>query len=201
MSQSAGNLWPRRAGQGALWIVETRVFAIKRFNWTLRGVLACWLSLVGCAANTVSDPAAKLEELGATIDRDERGRIVALRFRVKSMVNDDALRHVASLRHLTALDLDRTPVTDAGLVHLMQLSRLRELALRGTRVTASGLAHLAALEALEELQLASCGQVTDRALAPLIKLKSLRKLAIGGTGLTPTGLQSLRASMPDCEIY
>ncbi|MBB77116.1 MAG: hypothetical protein CMJ75_21635 [Planctomycetaceae bacterium] len=182
-------------------IRELSGFVMIRRCWKLWVGLVCWVTLAGCQAHAPADPAANLEELGATIDRDELGRIVALRFRVKAMVDDDALRHVAALQYLTTLDLDRTPITDAGLEHLKRLTRLRELALRGTRVTGHGLTHLAALSGLEELQLASCGQVTDRALPPLKKLKSLRKLAVGGTRLTPAGLQSLRASMPDCEIY
>lgn len=174
---------------------------IKRCSRKLLGTSACICVLFGCAPTPARDPAGQLEELGATLRRDAEGRVTALRFRVKSIVNDDALRHVASLRHLTSLDLDRTPITDAGLAHLKELTQLRELGLRGTRVTAAGLLHLSHLDGLEELQLASCGQVNDAAIPVIIQLESLRKLAIGGTRLTPAGIRELRGGMPDCEIY
>ena len=174
---------------------------IKRCSRKLLRAAACICVLFGCARTAVRDPAGQLEELGATLRRDAEGRVIALRFRVKSIVNDDALRHVASLRHLTSLDLDRTPITDPGLAYLKELTQLRELGLRGTRVTAAGLLHLGHLDGLEELQIASCGRVTDAAVPAIMQLDSLRKLAIGGTGLTPAGLRELRGSMPDCEIY
>ena len=175
--------------------------SLRRVCWQVPAALVCCSLFLGCSSNVPIDPAGQLEGLGATLRRDAEGRVVSVRFRVKSIVDDEALRHVAALRHISSLDLDRTPITDAGLLHLRQLSRLRELRLRGTRVTVAGLMHLRGLRELEDLQLASCAQVTDAAVPALQHLTSLRKLAIGGTRLTPGGLRSLRERMPDCEIY
>ena len=198
-----------REGEGGMRSIYTNsrsspcvlAISMRYVCWKLHAALACSTLLLGCSANVPVDPAGQLEGLGATLRRDPAGRVVAVRFRVKSIVDDEALRHVASLRYISSLDLDRTPITDAGLLHLRQLSRLRELRLRGTRVTVTGLTHLRGLRKLEDLQLASCGMVTDAAVPALQHLTSLRKLAIRGTRLTPGGLRTLRERMPDCEIY
>jgi len=176
-------------------------FPVGRLSWKLHGLLVLCTLLPACSSPDPDDPAGQLEELGATLRRDTAGNVVAVRFPVKSIVDDQALRHVGSLPYISSLDLDRTPITDAGLLHLSRLSRLRELRLRGTRVTVAGLTHLRGLPKLEDLQLASCGMVSDAAIPALQGLTSLRKLAVGGTRLTPEGLRSLRQGMPDCEIY
>ena len=155
----------------------------------------------GCRETPTTEPDAKLEELGGAIRRDAEGNPITLHFRVKVRVDDEALRQVGELRHLTELDLDRTPITDKGLAFLQRLDKLRRLGLRGTRITSDGLKQLEALSALEELQLASCGKVTDAAIPTLKRFVKLRRLGVHGTGLTPAGIESLRAALPDCEVY
>ena len=144
----------------------------------------------GCRETPTTEPDAKLEELGGAIRRDAEGNPITLHFRVKVRVDDEALRQVGELRHLTELDLDRTPITDKGLAFLQRLDKLRRLGLRGTRITSDGLKQLEALR-----------KVTDAAIPTLKRFVKLRRLGVHGTGLTPAGIESLRAALPDCEVY
>ena len=76
---------------------------------------------------------------------------------------------------LRTLDLDSCDVSDATIGYLVTLGGLEELDLQGTKVSSEGLQRLAELPNLRELTL-SVGQVADDAL------------------------DSLRISMPACEI-
>ena len=53
-------------------------------------------------------------------------------------IADDALASISGFTNLTFLDLSRTIVTDQGLPHLYSLKLLRRIDLTGTRVTAEG---------------------------------------------------------------
>jgi hypothetical protein len=129
-------------------------------------------------------------------------------------VSDENLRHLAGLRNLLSLKLNRSPVTDAGLRHLAGLTSLRILELSGLPVTAAGVRHLAGLAGLCELHLGwtqaddervealsglprlarldlSGCPVTDRCLEHLTRLATLRTLSLSGTKIQGAGLALL----------
>ncbi|MEO2021815.1 MAG: hypothetical protein ABGX05_08295 [Pirellulaceae bacterium] len=69
------------------------------------------------SAETQQEAIAALEQLGATIGKDENGNVVSL-------------------------SLIGTKITDAGLVHLKRLTKLQRLGLEFTKVTDAGVADL-----------------------------------------------------------
>jgi hypothetical protein len=112
-------------------------------------------------------------------------------------VTDEALKHVARLKHLAGgdrlreLDLSGAQVSDDGLVHLAGLTQLTSLGLGQTQVTGRGLSHLRAPQ-LSWLDLDK-SQVTDAGLAHLKGLTGLRHLNLNDTQVTNEGLVHLRA--------
>jgi len=135
-------------------------------------------------------------------------------------INDDSLKHLASLTKLKALNLeDCRAVTNTGLDHLSKLKNLRTLSLRSTqvddnglaalsqslvletlileftRVRGTGLVHLAQLPKLAVLSLNPNRNTADKTqidLSPLAKgFATLRALKVGGNNLTDTHLASV----------
>lgn len=125
-------------------------------------------------------------------------------------VSDDHLRHLAGLRNILSLKVNRRQVTDAGLRHLASLTSLRVLELSGLPVTAAGVRHLAGLtnlcemhlgwtqaddgsvEALSglprrtKLDLSSC-PITDHCMKHLVRLTTLQSLTLSGTKIQGPG--------------
>ena len=90
-------------------------------------------------------------------------------------LEDDDLRHLATLPHITRLHLENTPVGDAGLVHLSNLQYLEYLNLYGTQVTDAGLDHLTGLT-------------------------NLKNLYLWQSAVTPEGAEKLKAALPNLYI-
>lgn len=129
-------------------------------------------------------------------------------------VSDEDLRHLAGLRNILALKLNRSNVTNAGLRHLAGLMSLRILELSGLPVTAAGVRHLAGLANVYELHLgwtqaddesvealsglprltkfdlSSC-PITDRCLEHLTRVTTLQSLTLSGTKIQGAGLALL----------
>jgi len=141
----------------------------------------------------------------------------------ESRVTNDGLRHLQGLRHLDSLYLGETSVSDLGLVHLRALPRLQILSLGGTSVSDVGLVHVRALPQLTMLFLGSTRvtsqgvaelhhhptlmdlslygtAIDDRAVAALASMPKLLMLDVTDTGISGRGLQSIRESMPGCEL-
>jgi len=117
----------------------------------------------------------------------------------ESKVTDDGMRHLQGLRHLNSLVLTGTSVSDSGLVHVRALPRLQILSLGRTRVTSQGVAELHHHPTLTHLFLNETG-IDDRAAAALASRPKLLMLDVTDTGISGRGLQSLRESMPGCEL-
>jgi hypothetical protein len=156
-----------------------------------------------------------ITEAGGAVTRDRAGRVTGVDLRA-SWVTDSDLPALASLPHLTHLDLSQTRITDLGLQQLkgapgvVELNlyyaeqvtdeglaavkgwrRLKRVNLRGTKVTDTTLEHLAHVPTLEAIDV-GFAQITDVGLDHLAALPNLKELFIGGNKLTDTGLQALR---------
>lgn len=70
---------------------------------------------------------------------------------IASDVDDDDLRSLAELQHLTELRISGQ-FTDAGLIHLRKLQRLEQLSLASPKLRGDGVHHLAALSQLRSLR-------------------------------------------------
>jgi len=165
---------------------------------------------------------SRLEELGATVERDEQGEVAIIDLSFKNVANED-LSHISLLAHVEELNLTGTQVTDAGLVHLAGLDELESLWLTGTEITDAslvaiteltqlkalglertsiadeGLAHLSGLTELQFLLLGRT-QISDAGLEHLKQLKALEGLSLLKCNVTQDGVDELRQSLPDCEI-
>jgi len=117
-----------------------------------------------------------------------------------SGVTDADLASVGNMRALRVLLLNGTQVVDAGLEHLKGLTSLQTLGLAGTKVTDAGLEHLKGLTSLQTLSLGGT-QVTDAGLEHLKGLTSLQRLSLDGTRVTDAAVASLRAALPNLQIY
>ena len=167
-----------------------------------------------------ADPEARLQRLGARLQRNEAGEIVAIDFQGKrvapavladlrqlgalrslslaycSGISDDSLRVLEGIPSLESLDLTFcSDVTDAGLEHVQDLTNLKRLNLSGTAITDAGLAHLSGLAALEELDLSGSlirrGAIDGSGLSHVKDLSKLRRLSLYNTLVEDAGLARL----------
>jgi hypothetical protein len=108
-----------------------------------------------------------------------------------TLVNNQGLKEVGTLKSLKILNLRFTPITDHGLKHLAALKKLRKLIIGSNdHITDIGLKALALLQELRELHV-NWTQVTDAGLANLVTLKNLNGLNLEGLRVTDKGLQKL----------
>ena len=133
---------------------------------------------------------AALKELGAQIQRNSKGEVVAVHL-FGTQITDAGLVHLKGLTNLADLNLYRTQVTDAGLVHLNGMANLVSLDLLGSQVTDAGLVHLVGLNNLKDLGL-NFTQVTGTGLVHLKELTSLEKLWLRHTQITDARLVHLK---------
>lgn len=117
---------------------------------------------------------------------------------------DAALKHLAGLKRLQFLELERSydddersSVTDEGLAHLASLESLKHLDLGAATLTGAGMKHLRNLNNLDLLEMEKA-QLTDEGVEPLLGLKSLKDLRFDGSRITDKGLVRL-AKMPKLE--
>ena len=90
-------------------------------------------------------------------------------------INDDGLKHLASMQQLRELHILSDDVTDNGLVYLRDLSNLKLLRIWSASVSARGLSHLTGLS-------------------------NLRELHLYGKQITEDGVANLRRALPNCTI-
>ena len=109
-----------------------------------------------------------------------------------TLVTDAGLRHVAGLAEIEELDLGGCRITDAGLAALEGMTRMRKLNLLGAAVTDAGLAALARMDRLEELNLYR-SRVTNAGLELLAGKRKLTALDLRYSRVTRAGVESARA--------
>jgi Leucine-rich repeat (LRR) protein len=115
--------------------------------------------------------------------------------------SDRGLSRLKGLEKLESLDLGGLSITVDGLkAAVPRFQALRHLNLSETWVVNSDLRFLVAARSLESLALRDT-VISDRGIAAISKLKSLKRLWIDRTRITEKGAESLKAALPDCEIF
>ncbi|MBY0231748.1 MAG: SMI1/KNR4 family protein [Gemmataceae bacterium] len=112
------------------------------------------------------------------------------------------LRHLASLPHLTDLDLSgggERITTDADLSHLPLLPTVEHLDLRSALVTDAGLAHLARLPNVRWVLLDQAA-LSDAGIPHLAALPNLRQASLDRTKVTIAGVRALQAARPGIHV-
>lgn len=139
------------------------------------------------------ETAVRLSGLGAKIETDTHGRIVAVSFYYDNDANNPTVgdREIAclgELRNLERLNIYRTEVADSGLAVLLRLPKLKSLA-APRAVTDRGMVTIGQIKTLESLGL-WC-PVTDAGLSYLKNARGMETLNLSGTQITGKGLQYL----------
>jgi hypothetical protein len=84
--------------------------------------------------------------------------------------------------------------------HLAKLRRLQELTVDRSRVTGAGLAALLYLPSLRFLDLQDSAAVGDSGVGPLRKLTRLRILGLVGTTVSDDGVTMIRQALPMARV-
>ena len=110
----------------------------------------------------------------------------------RSRVVTAGFAHLAGLKNLEYLNLERTNVDDhAALAGLKTMTALTEVNLGGTTIADAGMDALRGSTKLEDLNLNNTA-ISDAGLAPLANLSGLRRLSLKGTRLSGAGLAHLK---------
>lgn len=112
----------------------------------------------------------------------------------ETKITDEALRHVARMRQLKALDIGFNNITNDGLVHLAPLDELLYLGLDVTEVNDDGLESLRELPQLHQVHLYG-NNITDRGAAKLATITWICEFDLANTLITNDGLAHL-AKLP-----
>jgi len=176
-----------------------------------------WFLLCAVSAGAfAADSTDWLARVGGKIERDAKGRVVAVNLR-GSWINDAEMLQLTELPDLERLDLSHTRISDEGMLRLKSAPKIRDLNLyysewitdqgmtairnwkhlkrlnlRGTRISDGTLEIVSRMPGLEALDIAHT-QFTENGLDHLITLINLKELAMGGGGRRGnTGLAVLR---------
>src|SRR5947209_4502171 len=118
-------------------------------SWPGRAVIALFLTSACAAAGEPDEQTAIrfIEEVGGQFKRDEAapGKPVTEVDLVRTDVDDESLKQLATLRHLRVLSLYGRKVTGVGLKELAGLKELRSLDLSVSEVTDAGLKEVSRL--------------------------------------------------------
>ncbi|MEZ5316854.1 MAG: hypothetical protein R2752_05585 [Vicinamibacterales bacterium] len=127
-------------------------------------------------------------------------RLVALmrerrlsRFSSNGLMTDAVLEQVATLGHVTRLDLGGSrQVTDAGLRHLAKMPQLEHLTLGGVTMTDRGLEVLRELPNLRTLELSWQRGISDAGLVHLRACERLEAVDLIGTATGDAAIEALQ---------
>jgi len=133
-------------------------------------------------------------------------------------LDESRLTHLAGLKQLEGLDVERMQLRDEDLAVIGKLTKLKQLKFDSETVSDGGMAYLAGLTALEDFtpwismtdvglsylanmnkleQLQVKGDFTDQGLSHLERLKALRFLRItSGNDFSPAKLEQLQKELP-----
>lgn len=138
-----------------------------------------------------------LRSLYASVEVDEHGNAVKVRWGHHCTVIDTGLESLSKLT--TLIELELAQMTDARLAYLSRLVNLKRLsfhapaASEASRITDNGLLYLTPLVNLEHLDLGNFAKITDTGLPYLLNLKKLQFLNLNGISLvTVKGLEQLK---------
>lgn len=112
---------------------------------------------------------------------------------------DVGLKHVAKLKGLEHLSMDRTNVTDAGIKHLRKVP-LVYINLWHTRIGDRSLGYVAEMGTMKQLQIKGCSAVTDKGVAKLSSLNQLWMVNLSGCNkITDKSVKTL-SDMPSVNF-
>ena len=187
-----------RVLDNAVWLVTTSYVDWPYFlvDWAGRRNLR-YLEDVSVVRDDGRLSPARLEECLAQLSAFKELRALTV---VVNAISDADLERLASLKKLEFLSIRSPQVTDRGLQSLSGCLQLNQLELAGCSVSDDGLIIVGKLHGLTGLVLDST-TVTDAGLVHLRGLKSLKSLSVSDTQVTPEGLDSLRAALPNLEVF
>ncbi|HEY9785340.1 MAG TPA: hypothetical protein V6D17_08060 [Candidatus Obscuribacterales bacterium] len=113
-------------------------------------------------------------------------------------ITNRCLDHVAKLKHLRVLILEKTKIDDAGVAKLLCINTLTYLNLSQTKITDASLALLSKMPALSTLNLAATS-VTDKGLEHLLALPALKRLDVSLNKVTDRTLRDVIGKMVQLE--
>ena len=108
-------------------------------------------------------------------------------------VTDAGMEHLAKIRTLALVNVERTQVGDEGLAKLVTLPQLGDLWIADTKVTDTGLAKLNSAQNIWRLSIGGAS-VADESLKHLTGLKKMSGLRVQSERVTEKGLQTLLAA-------
>jgi hypothetical protein len=97
------------------------------------------------------------------------------------------------------LSLVGSGIDDDGLYHIAKMKNVRHLYLQKTRLDGSGLVYLQHMPNLEVLNLSFTG-VNDEAVIDLLRVPQLKRVYLYRTRTTPAVLEALRKNRPGLEL-
>jgi internalin A len=155
------------------------------------GLVFMALAAGGCSRDeSTSTASQQLKEMGAEVNTDMNGDVMAVRFG-QLAVEDDVLSQLHSFDGLQEVYLHSEKISDAGLAHLAQLKNLRKVSVQNAQITDSGVESLKSLSSLNSLDLSGCSKITDEAMDDIATLTNLEELDLTGTGLSSKGMEEL----------
>lgn len=109
-------------------------------------------------------------------------------------VSDDALKAVATIPHISKLDLSGTKVTDNGLKALSNCPELSRIYLDSTQISDQGLRNLRPCPSLSDLHVTQCSSVTGNGIRFVMKTwPGLAFIELGGkTTIKASDLECLK---------
>ena len=122
----------------------------------------------------------------------KNGQVECLEFSADEPLENEGLRHIATLTQLRLLKLHSAKVTDAGIDHLTGLKHLVSLDLIGCSITPKGLAKLAGFGELTDVSVDGA-EASEAGLMQLKLLPKLERLTLEGPQVSDTTLDLLGA--------
>jgi hypothetical protein len=141
-----------------------------------------------------------------------------------TLVTDETLLKLATMRNLQEIVVPYSAVTDSGAETLSHFTAMRTLNLSDAKVTRIGIERLERMPALEKLYLAGKGlddsvaetisrmrnltdlslretKITDKSIPFLEQLSRLKYIDIFGTDISEEGYRRLKGKLPNCDVY
>ncbi|MBT6460019.1 MAG: adenylate cyclase [Planctomycetaceae bacterium] len=126
-----------------------------------------------------------------SISDEQLGRFITLKLRMIDLRNtnitDDGLVHLAKIKSLVDIQLEKSKVTDIGIQRLAGLNLKSFNANYCTSISNRSLAVLAAMPSMEQIQL-DYTKINDTGMAVLTTASRLTRLRIRGVDITGAGL-------------
>ena len=126
-----------------------------------------------------------------SISDEQLGQFITLKLRMIDLRNtnitDDGLVHLAKMKSLIDIQLEKSKVTDIGIQQLAGLSLKSFNANYCTSISNRSLAVLAAMPSMEQIQL-DYTKINDTGMAVLATASKLTRLRIRGVDVTGAGL-------------